>query len=123
MEQNNDEKKESGGQNRPPEDETKIKFACAAAYFWILFFVPLIVCPDDARGRFHANQGLALLVVMAVLNAAVSLIGIILPGFVKTILFVAIELAGVALTIIGILNVCADKTEPLPVIGKIKLIK
>lgn len=113
---------ENNGNNNNKNDN-KIKFACVAAYFWVLFFVPLIICPDDARGRFHANQGLVLLLCLGVANAVISIVGLILPAFIKGVLYVAAELCGLALTVIGVLNVCADKMSPLPVIGKINIIK
>ena len=32
------------------------------AYFGILFFLPLVCAPQSRFGRFHANQGLVLLI-------------------------------------------------------------
>ena len=45
-----------------PEDIARNKSVCALSYLSILFFLPLVVCPDSKFGRFHANQALALLI-------------------------------------------------------------
>ena len=45
-------------------DFSRKKAVCAIAYlFGILFFLPLILYPNDAFGKFHANQSLVLLIV------------------------------------------------------------
>ena len=43
------------------EDIEKNKVVAALAY--IIFFLPLMVCPESPFGKFHANQGLVLLIV------------------------------------------------------------
>lgn len=116
----NNEQTDNKGQDNT---ETKVKLSCAVAYLWILFFVPLILCPDDARGKFHANQGLVLFITMLALNAVVVVINLFMPPVVKNILYTLTEFFGIALTIIGILNVCNGEMKPLPLIGKFNLIK
>ncbi len=44
-----------------PADIEKNKTIAGLAY--VLFFLPLIACPDSKFGRFHANQALLLVLV------------------------------------------------------------
>ena len=39
-----------------PEDIAEGKLMSILSYLWILFFLPLVVCPGSKFGRFHANQ-------------------------------------------------------------------
>lgn len=98
------------------EDIEKNKVVSALAY--ILFFLPFVVCPDSAFGKFHANQGLLLLIVGVVGSVVLGIIPIIgwmiLPIFSLIILIMGI------LGLVGALN---GKAKELPVIGKYKMIK
>ena len=42
--------------------EPKNKLCCELAYTGTLFWLPLIVCPGEKDARYHANQGLWLLI-------------------------------------------------------------
>ena len=81
----------------------------AAAYF--IFFLPLIFTPNSELGKFHANQGLILLVCTIVLSVVltVTVIGIILLPLV--------QLAAIIFAILGILNATKLKKQALPLIG------
>ena len=57
------------------EDVEKNKVMAGLAY--IIFFLPLIACPDSAFGRFHANQGLLLFIFGVVGSFLLGLIPII----------------------------------------------
>lgn len=98
------------------EDIEKNKVVSALAY--ILFFLPFVVCPDSAFGKFHANQGLLLLIVGVVGSVILGIIPIIgwmmLPIFSLVILIMGI------LGLVGALN---GKAKGLPIIGKYKIIK
>lgn len=105
------------------DDIQKNKSMAALAY--IIFFLPLIVCPDSKYGRYHANQGLLVLIasiaggiVLAILSAiftAISYYLIFLGSLLYTVFYIAI----VVLVIIGIMNAVNGKAKPLPVIGKL----
>ena len=63
-----DEENKSSAENTTVESQPAkenlngtVKVMSALAYLWILFFLPLVVCPDSKFGRYHANQGLVLL--------------------------------------------------------------
>jgi uncharacterized membrane protein len=98
------------------EDIEKNKVIAALAY--ILFFLPLLVCPDSKFGRFHANQGLLLLI----LSFAGNIAGWLLPvlgGFVSLIFSVLV----LVLAVMGIVSALNGEAKELPVIGKYALIK
>lgn len=129
-------------------DEKKVKVASALAYLGILFFLPLVICPESKKGRFHANQGLALFIT----NFVISIFGSILI-FVFTFMIMSqsmlydiegdmtvlvigiigeliVSLAmlgiGIFLLVIQIMGIVAGAQgieKKLPFIGKFKLIK
>lgn len=53
----------------------QVKIMAALAYFGILFFLPLVTHPNSSFGKFHANQGLLLLITGLVINT----VGTIIP--------------------------------------------
>ncbi|NLL53266.1 MAG: hypothetical protein GX207_11865 [Peptococcaceae bacterium] len=99
-----------------PEDIEKGKTMAGLAY--ILFFLPLIVCPDSSFGKFHANQGLLLLITGVVGTVVLSIIPII--GWILLPLFSLVLLVFV---IIGLINGLQGKVKRLPLIGKFNIIK
>lgn len=99
-----------------PEDIEKNKVVSALAY--IFFFLPLIVCADSPFGKFHANQGLLLLITSLVINIVLSLIPII--GW---ILLWLIDIAIFVFAIMGLVNTLNGKAKELPIIGKWRIIK
>lgn len=98
------------------EDIEKNKTIAGLAY--IIFFLPLLVCPDSKFARYHANQGLLLLILGVVgsfILGMIPIIGwIILPLF-SILVFV--------LAIIGLINGLNGKVKELPIIGKYRLLK
>lgn len=95
----------------------KNKWIAVIAYF--IFFVPLLVDKESEFGKFHANQGLNLLL----LGIAVCVIGSIIPiiGW-----FIILPIGGIlclVLAIMGILNAINEKTKELPLIGTIRIMK
>ncbi|HJB93136.1 MAG TPA: DUF4870 domain-containing protein [Candidatus Borkfalkia stercoripullorum] len=112
-------------QGNDPNGDVQKKVVCALTYlFGILFFLPLIVYPDDDFARFHANQGLIVLLV-SVIGGAVLGILTMLPvvGLVFTILSSLFGVVMLVACIFGILNVVREEKRELPVIGKFTIIK
>lgn len=89
-----------------------------AALAYILFFLPLITAKDSPFGKFHANQGLVLLIFGIAANIVLTIIPII--GW---ILLPFADLFWLVLAIIGIINAVNGQTKPLPMIGGINIIK
>lgn len=129
-----------------PNDIAQNKVVSALAYFGILFWLPLVACKDSKFGRFHANQGLLLLILSAVLGVAGgilnALIGLIfrseitILGYgmgvyemnpIGTVLIAIVSLVigvfALALFLFGLIHTLSGKAKELPLIGKIKLIK
>lgn len=98
------------------EDIEQNKVLSGLAY--ALFFLPLLGCPDSPYGRFHANQGLLLLLLAAGSNVILPFIPVI--GWIVLPFF---DLAVVIFFIIGMLNGFNGKAKELPLIGKYRLIK
>jgi len=82
-----------------------------------LFFLPLIVCPDSKFGRFHANQGLLLLIVAFAGSfiLTITIVGLFLVPFYSIAIFV--------FAIIGFINGLNGKAKELPLFGKFRIIK
>ncbi len=99
------------------EDLQQVKVMAALAYFGILFFLPLVTNPDSSFGKFHANQGLLLLLLNVVVSTVltVTIFGVIL----LPILYIFTLI----LFIMGIMNALNLKKKRLPVIGGIDIIK
>lgn len=89
-----------------------------AALAYILFFLPLIACPQSAYGKFHANQGLLLLILGfggSIVLSIIPILGWILLPIFSLVVFV--------FAIIGIVNGIGGKAKELPIIGKFRIIK
>lgn len=114
--------KESGT-DRDAEVQKKLLLSLAYV-FGILFFLPLIVYPDDAEARFHANQSLLLLLVTVVGEVVFGILTLIpVVGIVFSILCGVFGLLLLACCIYAIVCICRGDKGELPVIGRIRLIK
>ena len=97
------------------------------SYLGILVLIPLLLVKKSRFSRFHANQGLALIIA----NAAVYFLSF-LSGALCSVSWVFIilllpcmllNMACIALAVLGIINAIRGKAKELPVIGKIKLLR
>ena len=101
------------------------------AYLWILFFIPLAAAPESRAGRFHANQGLLLLIFGVCFSVLASLFGVF--GGVPVIGFLFRLCSGVIVWVGGaaslaafiyqLVNIINGRAVELPVIGRFQLIK
>ncbi len=89
------------------------------ALAYLLFFLPLVVEPKTEEGRFHANQGLVLLI----FGIIVSILGGLIPFIGWLIILPVGSIAVIVFAIMGIINALNGETKELPLIGKIRLIK
>lgn len=98
-------------------DLDQVKVMAALAYFGILFFLPLVTHPDSSFGKFHANQGLLLLLMNVIVSTVltITVFGVIL----LPILFIFT----LVLFVMGLMNALNLKKKRLPVIGGIDIIK
>lgn len=84
---------------------------------YILFFIPLIGCPDSAFGKFHANQGLTLLIAAFILSIVSGVVSYI--PLVGGILCWVIRVIIAAYTILGLVTGLQGKAKELPLIGSL----
>lgn len=96
----------------------EVKVMAALAYIGILFFLPLVTHPKNEFGRFHANQGLVLLIAGIVGSTVLGIIPII--GWMLLPLF---NLGIFVLAVLGFINAFNLKTKRLPLVGSFDLIK
>lgn len=98
------------------EDIEKNKTMAGLAY--LIFFLPLLACPESNFAKFHANQSLILLILGVAGNVILSIIPIIgwalIPVF-GILVFV--------LFIMGLINGFGGKAKRLPVIGQFTILK
>lgn len=83
------------------------------------FFVPLIVDSDSEEYKFHANQGLNLFVLFALIQIVGTFVPVI--GW-----FLILPIGGImcfVFFIMGIINSINEKMKEIPIIGKCKFIK
>ena len=106
-----------------PNDIQNNKTMGILAYISFLVLVPIFSAKDSKWARFHANQGLVLLIAEGV-AAILSFLGIIpyvgwlfsIPGW---ILYVVC----VVFSVLGIVNAAKGQAKDLPLISKIKILK
>ena len=91
----------------------------AAMLSYPLFFLPLLLFPKSPFVRFHANQGLCL--VIAFVSA--WLLGVATYTFYIGYVVLPFTLLGGAFCVVwGIINAYRSKARPLPLIGFAKII-
>lgn len=103
------------------EDVEGNKLMGILAYLGILVLIPIFAAKESKFARFHANQGLVLLIVDIILAIVSSILGNI--PLIGWLLGLVIDIIIIALVVIGIINVCNGKAKELPLIGKFKLLK
>jgi len=101
-----------------PADISANKLIAGIAYFQILFFLPLLVCPNSRFGKFHANQALLLFLANSIGAFILRMIPFI-GGFAAWVFGLCVLVFGV----MGFLNAFEGKARELPYIGQIRLIK
>lgn len=100
------------------EDIQNNKVISAISYLSILFFLPLVVCPQSDYGKFHANQALLLFLTSVIGPFVLGCIPFF-GGFLRGILWLII----LFFTVICIFNTASGNAYELPVIGHIRIIR
>jgi len=107
------------------EDITKNKGMGVLAYFSLLVLIPIFAAKDSKFARFHANQGLLLLIgsiAISLINEIIGIFNIWILGTVLSIAFGLIDLLIFVLMIIGIVNAAQGKAKELPIVGKFRIL-
>lgn len=111
-----------------PADVEKNKAMGVLAYLSWLVLIPIFAAKDSKFARFHANQGLVLLIASAIFGVARWILSEILFAiswrlYFVTVIISLLGLVFLALAIIGIVNAATGKAKELPVIGQIRILK
>lgn len=112
-----------------PQDIKDNKIFAILAYIGILVLIPILAAPQSKYARFHANQGLILLIFYIAYKVATGVVTSIFYllnpglGFAFKYLFYLCELVFLALMVLGIVYAGTDKAKSLPIIGGIHLLK
>jgi uncharacterized membrane protein len=120
-EQNNSQTNTQSAPAKQVEQENKVIFILS----YILFFLPLVSCPGSKAGRFHANQGLLLLITSIAGQIVVTILTKLLMSIswglwtVASLIGWAWVIVVLAFVVIGMINANKGEQKPLPVIGKI----
>jgi uncharacterized membrane protein len=112
-----------------PADIQQNKIMAIFAYIGILVLIPILAAPNSKFARFHANQGLVLLIVDVAVGVVTSVLGVIL-GFIPVVGALIVALISAALgilllvlMILGIVNAANGQAKELPLIGSFRLLK
>ena len=100
----------------PAEDIEKGKTMAGLSY--LLFFLPLVACPESKYAKFHANQSLLLLIT--------AIVGDVILGVIPVVGWMLMPIFGLvvlALGIIGLINGFGGKAKRLPLIGRFTILK
>lgn len=99
------------------------------SYLGFLVLIPFFAATHSPFAKYHATQGLNLLILeviygigVAILTAIFFAISFWLGATISTILWIGWLGFGI-LSIIGIINAANGQMKPLPVVGKIQFIK
>lgn len=126
------------GGHYPPSEQSDIdnnKIMAVLSYFGLLVLIPIFAAKDSKFARYHANQGLVLMlfsigygVIAMVLQAIMmsmlftSSSGVAIYGIVSTVLSLG-WIFFLVLAILGIINAAKGEFKPLPLIGGIQILK
>lgn len=122
-----------------PADIQQNKVMAILSYFGLLALIPLFAAQNSKFARFHAKQGINLLLLGIVYGIVSGILNMFktktvdyvygipveyshTPWFISLILWL-LGLCITALAIIGIVNAVKGRAKDLPIIGKIKIIK
>ena len=91
------------------------------AYLGILALIPYFSKGQSSFVRFHALQGMNLLILEVIAGVAIGILSYV--PVLGSIVSWVVSLGSLAFTIIGIVNVANKEMKELPIIGGIQIIK
>lgn len=101
-------------------DSSNDKIYGILAYLGLLVLVPIFAAPKSAYVRFHANQGLVLIIAELIITFSARILGS-LWGF--SLIFLLARLVCFAFAVIGLVAAARGEQKELPFIGQIHLLK
>ena len=109
-----------------PADIESNKIMALISYIGILVLIPIFAAKESKYARFHANQGLVLLIASAAYSIAYSIVAAILGAINLSFIASLLGLVSIAfpvLAVLGIINAVKGIAKELPIIGKFKILK
>ncbi|MDE7251809.1 MAG: hypothetical protein K2O32_02535 [Acetatifactor sp.] len=93
------------------------KVTSILAYLGLVLWLIAFLAGDKEGAKFHLNQGLVLALgyIICSIIMVIPVVGAIVACIADVVLFV--------FAIMGIVSACKDEEKPLPLIGKIQLLK
>ncbi len=109
-------------------DITQNKAMGILAYLGPLCFIPMFAAKESKFARFHANQGLVLLIACVGWAIASSILNAIILAISWRLYFLTsiislLSIVFLILALIGIVNAANGRAKELPIIGKFKILK
>lgn len=110
------------------QDIQQNKVLAVFSYLALLVLIPIFAAKDSKFARFHANQGLVLLIVEIALSVVMQILTWIILAiswrlyFIISILWL-LWIPLWILSILGIVNVLNGRAKQLPVIGHFRILK
>lgn len=100
----------------------------AASFGYVIFFIPLLVCPHSRLGRYAANQGLLGFLAMLAVTVAFWIVQLILGwipivGALVKIADVLCRLVVLGAMVYGAISCFRGNAKPLPYIGQYELFR
>ena len=106
------------------------KLMAVLSYLGILVLIPILAAKDSPFAKFHATQGLNLLIVSVAWSIVSGIIGAILGAIGVTFLSVMwsiitwlVSIVIFLTMVIGIINAAQGKAKELPIIGGFRILK
>lgn len=94
------------------------------SYIGFLVLIPYLAEKKNKYVCFHALEGMNLFIYELILGGILTFVNIFIPlAFLRSLFSTIVSLIWLALSIIGIINVCNDQAKELPIINKMKIIK
>ena len=100
------------------------------SYLSVLVLIPVFAAKNSPYARFHASQGVNLLIlsvlwaiVSGIIGAIVGAIGAVVLSVLWGIVFWVITIALVLMMVIGILGALQGRARELPLIGSFRILK
>ena len=103
---------------KKPREYSRSAILTVSAFSYILFFLPFIFCRNEPFAKYHLNQALVLWIFVIPLY----LIFAFIPD-INIYVLPVISLFHIFAIMVGISNVIRSKARPLPIIGRIIIIK
>lgn len=102
---------------KDPYNLAQVQGVTYLSYLGILLLVPLLMHQDNKFVKFHANQGLVLALAAIIINFALGV------TIILALLMPLVWVGVIVFVVMGMVNVSKGEMKPLPLIGKLEIIK